>query len=277
MTRCQSARTLEDVHAEHPTPWVMTFGLITYGSVGLAGQWAQSLRRSRSSAHRSLRSSVESGRPQAQEAARQGLSASDPMGNKSEARCERRPKGSSDANAGLQAPCNPASSLERATGIEPATSSLGISLPLANGWHFLSLPIICRHATRHHFTPWPGLSRSLGSILGSRCPPAERPKVHHPARVATTFDPARPPNDMGSIPRRDTSGGGTGADRPGPRQCPCGLRSLDAKQAQEANEELSIGLRSQSNRAPAAGSPLAPHSRGRVGRSARPPRSSRER
>jgi hypothetical protein len=34
-------------------------------------------------------------------------------------------KGSVDANAGLQVPCNPASSLERATGIEPATSSLG--------------------------------------------------------------------------------------------------------------------------------------------------------
>jgi hypothetical protein len=42
-----------------------------------------------------------------------------------EIRCERRHKGSSNANAGLQVRCNPASSLERATGIEPATSSLG--------------------------------------------------------------------------------------------------------------------------------------------------------
>jgi len=39
--------------------------------------------------------------------------------------CERAHKGSIDANAGLHVRCNPASTLERATGIEPATSSLG--------------------------------------------------------------------------------------------------------------------------------------------------------
>ena len=42
-----------------------------------------------------------------------------------ETQCERERKGSIEADAGLQVPCNPASSLERATGIEPATSSLG--------------------------------------------------------------------------------------------------------------------------------------------------------
>ena len=49
-------------------------------------------------------------------------------GKRGETKCEHAYKGSMDANAGLQVPCNPASSLERATGIEPATSSLG-------SWH----------------------------------------------------------------------------------------------------------------------------------------------
>ena len=48
------------------------------------------------------------------------------MASVGETRCEGAHKGSIDASAGLQVPCNPASSLERATGIEPATSSLGI-------------------------------------------------------------------------------------------------------------------------------------------------------
>ena len=52
----------------------------------------------------------------------------DPLGGMDESQCERAHKGSIDENAGLQVPCNPASSLERATGIEPATSSLG-------SWH----------------------------------------------------------------------------------------------------------------------------------------------
>jgi hypothetical protein len=46
-----------------------------------------------------------------------------------------RAEGRIDANPGLQVPCSPASSLERETGIEPATASLG----------FLSL--ITRHVT----------------------------------------------------------------------------------------------------------------------------------
>jgi len=50
------------------------------------------------------------------------------MASVGETRCEGAHKGSIDASAGLQVPCNPASSLERATGIEPATSSLEISL-----------------------------------------------------------------------------------------------------------------------------------------------------
>jgi hypothetical protein len=37
-------------------------------------------------------------------------------------------------------------------------------------------------------------------------------------------------------PQRDTSGGGTGADRPGPWHGARSLASSDAKQAQEANE-----------------------------------------
>jgi hypothetical protein len=49
----------------------------------------------------------------------------DPMGSVGESRCERAHKSSIDTNAGLQGPCNPASPLERATGIDPATSSLG--------------------------------------------------------------------------------------------------------------------------------------------------------
>jgi hypothetical protein len=55
-----------------------------------------------------------------------------------ETRCERAHKGSIDANAGPQVPCNPASSLERATGIEPATSSLGISFRSLTECHFIT-------------------------------------------------------------------------------------------------------------------------------------------
>ena len=62
---------------------------------------------------------------QVEGAAQTSLSAWDPVGSVGDIRCERTHKGSIDANAGLQVPCNPASSLERATGIEPATSSLG--------------------------------------------------------------------------------------------------------------------------------------------------------
>ena len=56
------------------------------------------------------------------------------MASVGETVCEGAHKGSIHANAGLQVPCNPASSLERATGIEPATSSLGISVPQENLW-----------------------------------------------------------------------------------------------------------------------------------------------
>jgi hypothetical protein len=45
-------------------------------------------------------------------------------------------------------------------------------------------------------------------------------------------------------PRRDTSGGGNGADRAGSRQRPCAVGPLDAKQAQEANDN---GCRSSSS------------------------------
>ena len=70
-------------------------------------------------------SSLESGRRHIAGAAQTSQSASDPMGGMGETQCERAHIGSIDTNAGLQVPCNPASSLERATGIEPATSSLG--------------------------------------------------------------------------------------------------------------------------------------------------------
>jgi hypothetical protein len=69
-------------------------------------------------------SNLESGRRRSRGAAQTSPSAWDPMGSVGEIRCERRHKGSIDANAGLQVPCNPASSSERATGFEPATSSL---------------------------------------------------------------------------------------------------------------------------------------------------------
>ena len=83
-------------------------------------------------------SSLETGRRQVEGAAQTSPSASDPTGGMDETQCEGSPKGSIDTNAGLQVPCNPASSLERATGIEPATSSLGISFPPP---HVMSLPI----------------------------------------------------------------------------------------------------------------------------------------
>jgi hypothetical protein len=76
-----------------------------------------------------MTSSLESGRRQIKETAQRVPSASHPIETMCETHCERAHKGSVDANAGLQVRCNPASSLERATGIEPATSSLGISLP----------------------------------------------------------------------------------------------------------------------------------------------------
>ena len=59
------------------------------------------------------------------------------MASVGETLCEDAHTGSIHANAGLQVPCNPASSLERATGIEPATSSLGIFFgPLSQSHSF---------------------------------------------------------------------------------------------------------------------------------------------
>ena len=87
------------------------------------------------------------------------------MGGVDETRCERAYKGSIDANAGPQVPCNPASSLERAIGVEPATSNLRWS-------HELSLPIRIRHfrprARSRLLTIRHSVSRNLGSALGSR-------------------------------------------------------------------------------------------------------------
>ena len=99
-------------------------------------------------------SSLESGRRHIAGAAQTSQSASDPMGGMGETQCERAHIGSIDANAGLQVPCNPASSLERATGIEPATSSLGISFRWS---HELSLPIRIHHLRPHG--PGLGFSR----------------------------------------------------------------------------------------------------------------------
>ena len=70
-------------------------------------------------------SSLESGRRQVQEAAQRMHPQRIPWKALGKPRCERAHKGSIDADAGLPVPCNPASSLERATGIAPATSSLG--------------------------------------------------------------------------------------------------------------------------------------------------------
>jgi hypothetical protein len=60
--------------------------------------------------------------------------------------------------------------MERATGIEPATSSLGISFRRS---HRMSLPIRIHHFRPHGRSPLlticHSFSRYLGSILGSRC------------------------------------------------------------------------------------------------------------
>ena len=81
---------------------------------------------------------------QAEGGAQTSPSAWDPMGSVGDIRCECRHKGSSDANAGLQVPCSPASSLERVTGIEPEMFSLGNLLSATS-----------RHVTCHqNSSPW---------------------------------------------------------------------------------------------------------------------------
>src|SRR5262249_24975829 len=95
---------------------------------------------------------------QVEGAAPMSPSAADPTDGKYQTLCERWHKGSSDANAGLQGPCTPGSAMERATGIEPATSSLG-------SWHsaaelrprlprtLVSRPALCQ---------WSALPQNLG-------------------------------------------------------------------------------------------------------------------
>jgi hypothetical protein len=116
----------------------------------------------------SATSSLESGR-QVEEAAQ--TTAGDPTGSVGETCCEGAHKGSIDTSAGLQVPCNPASSLERATGIEPATSSLGIS----SRWsHKMSFRIRIHHLRpgprSPDLTPCHSFSRHLGSCHGSSTP-----------------------------------------------------------------------------------------------------------
>src|SRR5262249_32022592 len=86
-------------------------------------------------------------------------SAWDPMARVGETQCERAHKGSIDANAGLQVICNPASSLERATGIEPATSSLGSWHSAAELRPRLSRSLVSRPA----LCQWSASPQSLGS------------------------------------------------------------------------------------------------------------------
>lgn len=97
--------------------------------------------------------------------------------------------------------------------------------PMANGCHFLSLPITCRSrnaASLHALT-------RVVTILGQQLTSGRTPKAstkYHPARVETSIDPGRPPDDTGSSPRRDPTGGGTSADSSCSRHRPCPLTRL---------------------------------------------------
>jgi hypothetical protein len=130
--------------------------------------------------------------------------------------------------------------MERATGIEPATSSLGISFRRS---HRMSLPIRIHHFRPHGRSPLlticHSFSRYLGSILGSRCR-TPRHAGHQSAARARSVGPGalgflnmggpqgdsrstrvRPPDDPEGLVRdpaeeRRHLRGGQGPPPPGP-------------------------------------------------------------
>ena len=134
-------------------------------------------------------------------------------------------------------PCNPASSLERATGIEPATSSLGISLRWCH-------ELLGLRPGPPNLTPCHSFSRNLGSIPGSRrragVPKPQWAWANRWRELYGTLTPC-------SRSRRWISWSDAGRRSATPRSAPAATRA--ALRAQPAARRASPALRARRRRA----------------------------